>query len=309
MEALETNSEVAGVKFGFYPRGLTLDVGPVHIRTLPDLSENVADLKANPGVHNRWVYAPPQQARNFGGEISTLPYPSRVFGLPKTHTLVHDTPENSAHVDFHIWALSLLTGTRLTSTEAGFVDATPIEPGLLVDFVLLGSSLETGITLAEQFWLANREAPEQASRIEAAIHALFLAHYPQALQYERFIYLYTALDACFALASAKWPPTSRIPHASRIEWMCTRFGMPIPEWASTTQGAEVASIRNPTLHEGLYLGAPLGFALHGVGSNRNLTLEMEGLVCRFLIALLGGGGADYVRSPVNTRQRIGLRLS
>lgn len=304
-----SDKEIADVPFGYYPRTLSLDVGPVHIRTLPSLAEKVEDLEGNPGLHNQWIYAPPQQTRNFGGETSTLPFLSRVFGLPKTHSLLHDAPDSPAHVHFHIWVLSLLTGMRLTPTEAGFVDATPIKPGLLVDFVLLGNSLEAGIALAEQFWIENRQTPEQTSRLEAAIHALFLAHYPQALQYERFIYLYTALDACFALASAKWPPTSRLTHASRIEWMCARFGMPVPEWASTSQGTEVANIRNPTLHEGLYLGAPLGFALHGVGSNKNLTLEMGGLVCRFLIALLGGSGADYVRSAVNTRQRIGLRLT
>ena len=58
------------------------------------------------------------------------------------------------------------------------------------------------------------------------------------------------------------------------------------------------------------MDAPLGFAVHKEGSNQNLTLEMSALVCRFLVALIGGGGAAYVRcSPVNTRQRHGLDLS
>ena len=48
--------------------------------------------------------------------------------------------------------------------------------------------------------------------------------------------------------------------------------------------------------------------IHGVGTNQNLTLEIEALICRLLVALLGGVHADYVRSPVNTRQRYGLDL-
>ena len=56
------------------------------------------------------------------------------------------------------------------------------------------------------------------------------------------------------------------------------------------------------------MGEPLGFALHGVGTNKNLTLEMEALICRLLVALLGAANADYVRSAITTRQRQGLKL-
>ena len=57
------------------------------------------------------------------------------------------------------------------------------------------------------------------------------------------------------------------------------------------------------------MDAPLGFAVHKEGSNQNLTLEMSALVCRLLVALIAGDGADYVQSPVNTRQIHGLDLS
>lgn len=56
------------------------------------------------------------------------------------------------------------------------------------------------------------------------------------------------------------------------------------------------------------MGEPLGFALHGVGAGKNMTLEMKALVCRLLVALLGGDQSKYVVSPVNTRQRHGLRF-
>lgn len=86
--------------------------------------------------------------------------------------------------------------------------------------------------------------------------------------------------------------------------------MDVPTWAdpSAPGGTEVAAIRNNAVHEALYMGEPLGFALHGIGTNQNLPLELEGLICRFLVAIIGGASTDYVRSPVNTRQRQGLRL-
>ena len=67
-------------------------------------------------------------------------------------------------------------------------------------------------------------------------------------------------------------------------------------------------IRNPTLHEGLFMGEPLGFALHGIGTNQNLLLEMEALICRLLVALVGAASTDYVQTPINTRGRYLLEL-
>ena len=144
-----------------------------------------------------------------------------------------------------------------------------------------------------------------------SVHALFLGQSPQNLQFERFVHLYIAIDACYALAAALHQPPRRLKHAKRIKWMCCQFSVVTPAWADPTApgGAKVAAIRNDTLHEALFMDAPLGFAVHGGSTNQNLTLEMSALVCRLLVALIGGGGADYVRSPVNTRQMHGLDLS
>ena len=117
---------------------------------------------------------------------------------------------------------------RLTATEAGFLDATPVERGNLVDFMLLGRSLERAIELAEAFWMANLGETRNAQRFAAAVHALFLGQYPQAMQFERFIHLYTALDACYALTKALRSRTTRHGHAERIGWMCGELGVKTP---------------------------------------------------------------------------------
>ena len=56
------------------------------------------------------------------------------------------------------------------------------------------------------------------------------------------------------------------------------------------------------------MNEPLGFAVHGGGAGDNITLEMEALVCRLLVALIGGTDVSYLATPVNTRQPHGLRL-
>jgi hypothetical protein len=298
------------LEFGYHPGPLRLHAGPVTVDPLPEIAKTVADIESNEGIENDWIYAPPQQVRIFGGGIHTLPYAARVFGLPKTHVIEHAAPECNDQLTFHLWALSFFTGMRLTATEAGFVDVTPIKPGKLTDFAPLGRSLVNAVELAEAFWAANRSEPQRVRLVAAAIHALFLGQNPRLLQFEQFMLLYTALDACFALATSIHTAPKKLPHAQRVMWMCGLFGMPTPAWAdpATPTGPAVAILRNAAFHEALFMGEPLGFRLHGVGTNQNLTLEMRALICRFLVALLGGNRADYVRSPVNTRQRHGLDL-
>ena len=298
-------------KFGFYPWPLEIKTGPVAVSTLPNLERTARGLCASDCVEGDWIYAPPPRRHDFmSGEVQTLPYSSRVFVLPKTHVIEHATASSTDHIDFHLWVLSFFVGMRLTAAEAGFLDATPVKPGVLVDFVLHSSGRTRAVELAEDFWLTNLAEPVRTKRFAAAVHALFLGQNPQNLSFERFAYFYLALDAVFALSKAVHQPGCHIRHTSRIQWMCEKYDMPTPAWADSTAGrnAEVATIRNDTLHEALFMNEPLGFAGLAGSSSRYLTLEMQALVSRLLVALIGGVDADYVRSPVNTRQRFSLRL-
>ena len=307
-------------EFGFYPYSLHIKAGPVTISPLPDLKRIASDVLASDGIEKNWIYAPPAQIHHFmrdGVRIRERPYTTRVFGLPKTHLIEHAVATSEEHLDFHLWALSFFVGMRLTATEAGFLDATPVTPGRLVDFFLLPSSLVRTVELAEHFWKTNRDKPRCAKRFAAAVHALFLSQNPQSLQFEQFVQLYMAIDACYALTVALHRPQKHPKHADRIAWMCSQFRFEPPAWADPTApgGSEVAAIRNDTLHEALFMDAPLGFAVHGVSTNQshileqNLPLEMQALVCRLLVALIGGSDADYVRSPVNTLQSHDLDLN
>lgn len=295
------------VEFGYFPERLDLSSGSISVSSRADLAETVANVEMSSQVENDWIYAPPQLLTTFGGQSRQRPYSSRVFGLPKTHVIKHERSDGEDHLTFHVWALSFFTGMRLTSTEAGFVDATPIKPWKLVDFAFRGS-LVKALDLAETFWQCHRSKPECAKLVAATVHALFLAQGRRNLQFERFILSYAAIDACFALARLVKRTTRRTKHADRVKWMCDEFGMPTPAWADPASGAEIASLRNETLHEALFVGEPLGFALHKPGASQNLTLEMYALVCRLVVALLGAKTSDYVRSPVNSRQRHLLHL-
>lgn len=295
------------IDFGWYPEPFDGSIGPVTLATLPDLEVAVSGVRDGPGVDGDWVYAPPARTHIIGQGVVECAFPSRVFGLPKTHRLSHAAADGREHLDFLVWSLSFFVGMRLTTTEAGFLDAAAIKPRKLVDFVLTPRETMKALGLAEAFWQANKAAPLRARRWIAALHALYVAQVPQAMQFERFLYLYGALDACFALAKDFHPlPRGGVTHHSRVRWLCDLFQIPVPAWADDAAGASpVSVIRNATVHESLFMDAPLGFAVHGIGTNQNLPLEMEAVVCRLLVALLGDPGNDYVRSRVDTRQMHG----
>jgi len=297
------------LKFGFRPSPLDLTAGAISIETLDDLDDRVAEVERSGQVFQDWIYAPLQPIKTFeNAETYQAPNAARVFGLPNTHIVRHIENAERAHLQFHIWSLGFFTGQRLSATEAGFLDVTTLKPGKLNDFVLLGDSLPKSVHLAEAYWQNNVHSRTQIARFEAAIHALFLAQNPRLLQFEEFIFLYVALDACFAMMK-EVSHGPHIIHKKRTSWMCEYYGIPVPDWADTASGPEITDLRNPTFHEGLYMGEPLGFAIEGRGASRSLNLQLEALICRLLVAIIGGDDTEYVKSTVTSRQIIGLTLS
>ncbi|MAF58144.1 hypothetical protein [Ponticaulis sp.] len=302
------------VQFGFYPLSINLSEGPICISDLSDFETTVADFQSEiDEKFEGWVYAPLQLRRNFvSGEVIQLPYSARVFRLPKTHKIEHAKAEGIDHLEFHVWCLSFFLGMRLTTKEAGFVDATPYLPHKLNDFVLSNSTLAHAVQVSEEFWKKYKSDVRMPKRLAGAVHALFLSQYPQNLSYERFMYLYTAIDACFAMVLTLFPLSGRRPtHAARIEWMCQQFDIDVPSWASMDSGAtEISMVRNDTFHEALFFDEPLGFSTYdnARSSARHVELEMEALVCRLIVAILGRPKSRYVHSPLNTRQRYRLEL-
>ena len=300
------------LRFGFYPDKLDITQGPVTISTLVDLVKKKGEIEEYLNVQDGWIYPGNAKTHCLEGEVSTKLYPRRVFSLPKTHTIEHSSANDEKQLKFHIWALSFFTGMRLSTEKAGFLDATPIRAGKLVDFWIAFKEIPLAIELAEQFWRCNQTKGGQVDRFCAAVHALFVSQNPRHLQFEQFTYLYTALDTCFRILWEKGPRTRRTPsHAERLKWTCDQLSIPVPAWANVGSGGstQVADLRNDAIHEGLFIDQPLGFAMAGVRSNQELIPEMERLACRFLAGILEVPDQDYFQSPLNDGQKNSLRLT
>ncbi|HHK4224519.1 TPA: hypothetical protein ACQTXI_003008 [Pseudomonas aeruginosa] len=303
-------------EFGFYPQLCDLKTERFSIRSHRNLKAIEVDVVADPGVHKDWIYPGAQRSLDFmSGRVRSLPHAARVFGLPKTHVLTLHQSANAGDLEFAVWCLSFFLGIRLTTEEAGFLDATPIKPGKLVDFILGGGCNEADVLeLAMNYLHSERDDPRATKRVAAVINALFMSHYPQSLSFEQFQYLYMALDACFKLMvdkQAAKPPTN---HSGRVQWMCEQFDMPVPDWAKHSREipSSLSGVRNNAFHEALFFDEPLGFSIYGgsqpAADSGNTPLQMQALVSRLLVAILGKPGASYVSTPVDTRQRYALDL-
>lgn len=300
-------------RFGYCPQALDWKIGDIVVATLPDLPQTIDAVTKREGIEKDWIYAPPSRTRDFmSGTISVQPYSSRVFALPQTHAIEH-TNGGLEQLDFLVWCLGFILGMRLTTTEAGFLDATPIKPGVLHDIVWCGrDSIAKALACADDFWRANQSRPRVPKALTGVIHSYFLAQNPIALGFERFTNLYVALEGCHFVHSTTLGKAPRsAPHRDRIAGLCSAFNMPIPSWAAPTS-ANIATHRNETLHEGLFFDEPLGFAGFGGQGHRPsaglVLLEMEALVARLLVALLGMPAPSYITSELNTRQQHGVTL-
>lgn len=308
----QTATGGTSAEFGYYPIPFDMDTDQFSIHTLPDHQAKVAGIIRDASVFKDWIYPKAQPQRDmFTGSIRLLPFNSRTFPLPKTHVLTLHKNESQDDLIFVIWCLSFFTGMRLTTIEEGFVDATPIKPGQLVDFSLSRCNISDAIQLALKFLELERGDPLATKRITAVINALFLAQYPQCLPFEQFQYLYAALDGCFKLLEVKHKPKKKPNHKERINWMCETLHINTPEWAKRTEHSEprLSTVRNSTIHEAIFFGEPLGFSVYGGNNNAvNDPLQMKALVCRLLVAILGREETNYVKSEVNTRMTQVLEL-
>ena len=288
------------LQIGYYPRKLDFQTSSgIKVATLPDLDEHVHAVSIADNVQHGWYFENP---------------PQRVFALPKTHSIEHPNPINDEHLRFLIWCLGFLLGMRLTDTEAGFVDATPIETGKLAhDIVWIGNEgRQKALNCADLFWRKYASTPRIAKALTGVIHCMFLAHNRAAFMFERFIYLYTALDGChFVFRKKNGTAGQGGSHRSRVKELCDSFGMPVPTWADPASPSNIADFRNDTLHEGLFFDEPLGFKVYpgqNPGTASPIPFQMKLFVSRLLFALLEIPATAYIRSPVNRRQMVGVKV-
>lgn len=281
---------------------------------MSDFDDTVADILNCEDVFQGWIYAGPQEAKSLGQPIVTRPYSARIFGLPKTHQIYHSHTDDDTHVDFLVWCIGFFLGIPQSIAITSHLDGAPVKARKLTDFLLHFSEYPEAMDRIESFWQSYKSEPLVPKRVTAVINSLFMSSYPQLLDFEQFNLLYMSLDSCFAIVKELHAaPKGHLTHAGRIKWMCEVHGVPLPQWAEISSGSsEISLIRNDTLHEALFCGEPLGYAIYDnnttSGGYKNVLLEMRSLICRILVATLFSPTSSYVQTTTHSRQIYRLKL-
>lgn len=277
-------AEMTTLNFGYYPRPCDINRAGFLIATLPALAESVAAVEAEDHINNGWIYAPGR---------------ARVFGLPKTHRIELTRGTDPSRAEFLVHCFGLLVGMRMSTTEAGFLDATPIGPGKLVDIVAGISAIGTALERADAFWQAHQAEPRRIRALTGTIHALMLAQEPTLLGFEQLLLLYTAMDSCYYVYQGRPHSKKAKSHGERLALLCQELGTTTPQWVNA-----LVIERNKTVHEGLFFDEPLGFRSFGSTTHLPLdtALQVTALLSRFVVSLLDIPASRYIKSSVDTRQ-------
>lgn len=212
---------MATTEFGFYPSRFDVNLGVFKIATLDDFEGSLSRVMSDPGVHRDWIYAPLREQISFGiAGTRTLPYVSRVFGLPKTHGMTH-TSNDESRLAFLVWVFGFFVGMRMSNLDAGFLDAAALHHGTSNDLVWCGDSLQKALVAADDFYQLHQSKPQIERSIRAVIHSFLLADLPTLLDFEQFLHLYTAADAAYAAHTHIYgEPKQQPSHAARIAYLC-----------------------------------------------------------------------------------------
>jgi hypothetical protein len=283
------------LEFGYFPRRYDHTIGEIVIATLPGLDSKIEFVNSHEWTDRGWI---------------SVPHHKRVFRLPKTHSISCARPGSDERLQFLLWCFGFFVGMRMDWTEAGFLDATPIEERAMIDIFWLGDSLEKAIAGVDAFWHKHVATPRITKVLAGAIHSYFLAQTRHLLEFEQFIYMYTAFEGChFVRETLEGREPRATFHGQRVKKLCEAFGIAVPAWADPTTSEHIVGIRNVTLHEGLFFDEPLGFrGFSGQVLDHQVRGPMLKLISRLCVALLELPAHAYIVSPITSRPNEGVQL-
>ena len=109
MKQQPPNASATGVsaEFGYYSKPYDTETRRFSVQTLPDYESTVIAVMGDSNTLKDWIYPGAQQHRDFmSGNVRSMPYSARVFGLPKTHVLTLHESGSREELDFVVWCLA-----------------------------------------------------------------------------------------------------------------------------------------------------------------------------------------------------------
>lgn len=299
------------VRFGYLQEPAAIVWSNGNIKPLDNIANIVERLQSDENAYGDWFYPPLEPAPHALQESKNAPLiQTEIFSLPSTHLLsLNGRDATDEYANFIIALFGMLKGRRLQREGFQHFYRASLAPMPSCDFNADKRGIAYALEQASEFWLKHPDAEIRKLTFGALHWHLFAQLYRHS--FERFNAQYMALDACHKLASKTWAgfiPADK--HAKRASELCTQLGVPMPEWAKPHLAGKkitcaLADCRNELIHEAIYAGQPVGFAI----TNEVQTMEDELilLVARLLLRLLGVDNS-YTRSHCTMKQLLGFDM-
>lgn len=238
------------MEFGFLTRDLDIATPAFSISTIGNWRSARTALESAGHIANGWMYMPRK---------ANSPEPNGRYQLPTTHDLQSARYSDPDLQRFVVIVLGFLLGMRLLPEGWGHLHGTAIEVGKCNGIVVLDREISPCLERAADFYLRN-SAGRNVKRLQSAISLIHWSR-GQEQHFDTFSYLYSAIDACWAVcadlhaaAIAQLKPNGRTTHAERPVIMQQVLGLKLPTIFDPASPTTAASIRNDLIHEGMVGG-------------------------------------------------------
>lgn len=303
------------IEFGFLPTSTQFEVDNIIVQPLANAADVIASVLELGLIDGQWIYPAIVDKSVLSNvltqsKIDKIQVPAARFELPTTHILVHKQTKDIERTKFLVSMMGFFLGLRLMPKGWGHFYRTPVALHTLSDFHVANDELQQCIVYADRFWLQHRKK-KMRTLIFSAVNAFQIAQSYQH-DYERFLFLYTALDTCMEMLQEVFPTKfqkKRIRHWQYARLMVDFLEIkPLPKWARKRRKLTktvLSETRNAAIHDGLIAGVPFG---HDVIGQDMLELELTNLISRAIIRILGVS-CRYTSTAINTRQQHSIDLT
>lgn len=203
---------------------------------------------------------------------------SKIFGRQEANCVISNI-ESEEHGRFLVQCLSFLYGQKLFTRPCEYIESVRLKRDCF-GLGLNNESIKNGLIYCNKKWNEISSFPDKneqlkmKKRLFGIIHLLFMSYSDKALQFEKFMYLYIAIDACFRhLVKIGNIKDDNIKYAKRIDKIFEVSGI---GFSTAINKINFISIRTDLFHEGLFLDEPLGY--RAKGGSFNITFIQNYLV-------------------------------
>jgi len=264
--------QVMEIKFGYLLNSSELKVGAVRIKPLPEFDRIVDGYKDYCENGDGWFYPP---------LTKTQPKrTSQYFKLMPTHSAeTTDMASDDHYIRYLILAYGFMYGVYLLPENYLYFNRTPYELRKLNHLVALPGDIELGMCKMSEIYLNSNFY--RRKRLFSVVH-WFLLSQTYRMKWEFFENQYKVIDCIYGLT---FENMNKIPHSNRPVKLAEKYEIEVPDWAiiEDDKTSRLSRIRNELIHEAMFDGEPIGYAL----PKENFKLEFAAFNLKLICGLMG----------------------